>query len=248
MRRVTSLEILDQGLASPEELEGNLNDLWRINRYLGGVACSRRLLGRFLDRAPKRNLRVLEVGAGDGRLAALLRRDLHRQGITAEFVVLDRRLDHLLAGSPGADGLHPVVADALSLPFAEGSFDLATCNLLFHHFSGGEALAMLRSLAATVSGAVLINDLERHWLAYLFVRFAPWFWRERVSRLDGMASVRQAYTRPELEVIAKAAGFTDFEVHRIAPYRLGLVLWKDRAGTVPGNGSSPNAECPGGAI
>src|SRR5579859_6186939 len=236
MRRVTSIEILDQGLASREELAGNLNDLWRINRYLGGVACSRRLLGRFFERAPRLHLRVLEVGAGDGRLAARLRRDLDRQGIAAEFVVLDKRLDHLLAGNCFADGLRPVVADTLHLPFAEGSFDLATCNLLFHHFSGGSALAMLRSLAAVVRGAVLINDLERHWLAYLFVRFAPLFWRERVSRLDGMASVRQAYTRPELEGIARAAGFRDFEVHRIAPYRLGLVLWKTPVGLAPAGG------------
>lgn len=230
MRRITSVEMLDQGLDSREELEGNFDDLWRINRYLGGVACSRRLMGRFFERGRKCKLRVLEVGAGDGRLAALLRRELDRQGITAEFVVLDRRLTHLLVGRPAAEGLHPVVADALELPFAEGSFDLATCNLLFHHFSGTQALAMLRSLAAVARDAVLINDLERHWLAYLFVRFAPWFWRERVSRLDGIASVQQAYTRAELESIAREAGFCDFEVHRIVPYRLGLLLWKTNGG------------------
>src|ERR1700722_4999045 len=179
MRRVPSIELLDQGIASRKELEGNMNDLWRANRYLGGVSGSHRLLGRFLERAPRRHLRVLEVGAGDGRLAARLRRDLNRQGITADFVVLDRRLEHLLAGRPGAEGLRPVVADTLQLPFAEGSFDLATCNLLFHHFSGGQALTMLRSLARVARGAVLINDLERHWLAYLFARFAPLFWQER---------------------------------------------------------------------
>lgn len=229
MRRVTSIELLDQGLDSREELARNLDDLWRINRLLGGVACSRHLLERFLDRVPRRTLRVLEVGAGDGRLAAQLRRDLDRRGIAAEFVVLDRRLDHLQVGKPFAPGVHALVGDTSKLPFADGSFDVATCNLLFHHFSGGRALALLRALAAVVRGAVLINDLERHWLAYLFVRFAPWFWRERVSRLDGIASVRQAYTRPELESIARAAGFNDFEVHRIAPYRLGLVLWRDSA-------------------
>ena len=233
MRRVTSIEMLDQGLDSREELLGNLRDLWRINRYLGGVASSRRLLERFLERAGQRRLRILEVGAGDGRMAAQLRRDLSRRGIKAEFIVLDRRLTHLLAGEPVAEGLHPVVADALHLPFAEGTFDLAFCNLLFHHFSGVQALAILRNLAAVAQGAVLINDLERHWLAYLFVRFAPqFFWHARVTRLDGVASVRQAYTRSELEGIARAAGFSEFEVHRIVPYRLGLVLWKVQAAVV----------------
>jgi ubiquinone/menaquinone biosynthesis C-methylase UbiE len=242
MRRVTSVELLDQGLASRQELEGNLNDLWRANRYLGGVSSSRRLLRRFFERSPRRHLRVLEVGAGDGRLAGRLRRDLSRQGIKAEFVVLDRRLDHLLSGRPVAEGLRPVAADLMELPFAEGSFDLATCNLVFHHFSGDQALAMLRNLAAVVRGAVLISDLERHWLPYLFARYAPWFWQVRVSRLDGMASVRQAYTRSELEEIARAAGFRDFEVHRIVPYRLGLVLWKIQGALVPVQELSSGAE------
>jgi ubiquinone/menaquinone biosynthesis C-methylase UbiE len=229
MRRITSVEILDQGLASRQEVESNLSDLWRINRYFGGVASSRRLLARFFERTAKRHLRVLEVGAGDGRLAARLRDDLSRQGITAEFVVLDRQLTHLLAGRPAAEGVHPVVADAIELPFAAGSFDLATCNLLFHHFSGEQALAVLRNLAAVARHGVLINDVERSWLAYLFVRFVPWFWRARISRLDGMASIRQAYTATELEGIAQAAGFKNFEVYRIALCRLGLVLWKSSA-------------------
>ena len=46
-----------------------------------------------------------------------------------------------------------------------------------------------------------------------------------MSRLDGLASIRQAYTGPEIEELAYAAGFDDFEVHRIAPFRLGLILW-----------------------
>lgn len=218
--------MLDLGLATRDEIKANFDDLWRINRYLGGVACSRRLLGRFFERATKRKLRVLDVGAGDGRLAAQLQSELARQGIAAEFVVLDRRLDHLLTGVPRAAGVKAVVADALALPFAEGSFDVATCNLLFHHFSGPRALAVLRSLARVARDAVLINDLERHWLAYLFVRFVPWFCRERVSRLDGIASVRQAYTSLEVESMARAAGFSDFEIHRVVPYRLGVLLWK----------------------
>lgn len=248
MRRVTSVELLDQGLISREELEGNFRDMWTINRYLGGVAANRRLLDRFFERVSgRRHLRVLDVGAGDGRMAAWLRRELNRQGVTAEIVVLDRRLTHLLSNGTAPEGLHPVVADALELPFAEGSFDLAISNLLFHHFSGAQALAILRNLATVARGAVLINDLERHWLAYLFARFVLWlFSRSRTSRLDGAASVRQAYTRPELEGIARAAGFSDFEVHRIVPYRLGLVLWKRAAAY--SKGRSTRMEHAGGIL
>jgi SAM-dependent methyltransferase len=208
-----------------EEIQGNLADLWRVNRYLGGVSNNMRLLRRFFRRTGKLRVRVLEVGAGDGRLAAHLRRELRKQGVAADFFVLDCRLCHLLAGRPDAPGVHPVVADALALPFAQSTFDIVTCNLFLHHFSGARALQLLTALASVAREAVLINDLRRHWLPYWFVRLTPWLWREEMSRLDGMASTRQAYTRAELIELAGAARFSDFEVHRLAPFRLGLVLW-----------------------
>jgi SAM-dependent methyltransferase len=226
MRRVTSLELLDGGLLSQDEIDGNLADLWRANRYLGGISSSLRLLNLIFRRTGKRRVRVLEVGAGDGRLAARLRRELRRQRIEAEFFVLDLRLGHLVAGGATAEDLHPVAGDVLSLPFAKGAFDVVTCNHLLHHFSDDLALRCLRNLARVAREAVLINDIERHWLPYLLMRLAPWIWRARVSRLDSVASIRQAYTCPELAGIATAGGFTDFEVHRMIPYRLGLLLWK----------------------
>src|ERR1700740_3579381 len=82
-----------------------------------------------------------------GGVSGCLRQELRGQGFEADFFVLDRRIKHLQAGHPRSDGLHPVVANALTLPFNEGSFDLVTCNLLFHHFSGNQAVAFLRGLA-----------------------------------------------------------------------------------------------------
>jgi len=219
------VELLDTGLLALDEIHANLDDLWRTNRYLGGVSTSLRLLGACLLRTGKRPLRILEVGAGDGRLAARLRQQLRQHGFEVEFFVLDCRLIHLQADRAVAEGLHPVAADALALPFSQGSFDLVVCNHMFHHFSGHRAVQLLRALSEVARNAVVINDLHRHWLPWAFVRAMPWFWRHRVSRLDGAASIRQAYTKSELTELASAAGFRDVEVRRLAPFRLGLVLW-----------------------
>jgi SAM-dependent methyltransferase len=226
MRRKTSVELLDSGLLALDEIRSNFDDLWRVNRYFGGVSGCLRLLACAFERTGRRPLRVLEVGAGDGRVAGHVRQELCRQGIQADFFVLDRRLKHLQVGHRRTEGLHRVAANAFSLPFRERSFDLVICNLLLHHFSGNEAVAFLGALASVAREAVLINDIERHWLPYLLFRGAFWLCRSRVSRLDGLASIRQAYTGSELEDLACAAGFDDFEVHRIVPFRLGLVLWK----------------------
>jgi hypothetical protein len=227
MRRIPCSELLDEDQGTHREIQDSLDDLWRINRWLGGVSGSLRLLEDFFARAGVHPVRVLDVGAGDSRLAGRLQMELQRRGLHAEFTVLDRRLSHLRNGHPPAGAPQPVVGDALAVPFADGSFNVVMCNLFFHHFSDEPAKQLLRAMAAIASEAVVINDLERHRLPYLFIRYAPCFARSPITRHDGPASVRQAYTRCELAALAAAAGFTDFEVRRLVPFRLGLTLWKN---------------------
>jgi ubiquinone/menaquinone biosynthesis C-methylase UbiE len=226
MRRITCCELLDDDRGTRHEIQDSLDDLWRINRWLGGVSASLRLLEDFFARAGAHPVRVLDVGAGDSRLAGYLQGELRRRGLRAEFTVLDRRPSHLANGHK-AGAPQPAVADALALPFADGSFNVVMCNLFFHHFSDQRAEQLLRGMADVASEAVMINDLERHRLPYLFIRYAPWFARSPITRHDAPASVRQAYTLSELASLAAAAGFSDFEVRRFVPFRLGLTLWKN---------------------
>jgi ubiquinone/menaquinone biosynthesis C-methylase UbiE len=226
MLRVPSQEWLDDDLGTPAEIERSFDDLWRINRWLGGVSGCLHLLDRYFARRDSRRVRVLEVGAGDSRLAARLQAELARRNRKAEFVALDRRLSHLRNGNPCAGKLLRIVADVSDLPFPKESFEVVLCNLFLHHFSESEAVKLLRRLGEVASDAVLINDLERHPLPYFFIRLAWPFARSRITRHDGAASVRQAYTKDELENLARRAGFTDFEVERLPAYRLGLALWK----------------------
>jgi ubiquinone/menaquinone biosynthesis C-methylase UbiE len=226
MRRVTSSELLDADLGTAAEVADSLDDLWRINRWLGGVSSNLRLLEAYFARYGARELRILDVGAGDGRLAARLRERLRDRGVRADFVAIDSRLQHLRRVHLFSSAVQPVIADALRLPFPHNSFEVCMCNLFFHHFSGADAVQLLRSLAAVASQAVLVNDLERHLIPYLFIRTVPLFSRSRLTRHDAPASVRQSYTREELAGLALEAGFHDFAVHRLAPFRLGLSLWK----------------------
>jgi SAM-dependent methyltransferase len=226
MRRRPTEELLDHDLGTPGEIEQSLNDLWRINRWLGGISSSDLLLSRFFKRTGLTRARVLDVGSGDARLAAHLRARFAARDIFIEYFVLDRRLNHLRKGDPLGQGLCPVVADVFTLPFCDESFDVVMCNLFFHHFSGDAARRLLRRLASVACVAVIVNDLERGILPYLFIRLAYPFARSRLTRHDGPASVRQAYTREELCALAEAAGFRNFEIKRFHSFRLGMILWK----------------------
>lgn len=226
MERQPTLELLDDDLGTPEEIQQSLDDLWRINRWLGGTSSAKRLLDRVISKAGLAAPRILDVGCGDARLAAWLQREFAQRNVSAKFCALDRRLSHLDGGRPRVDGLWRAVADALSPPFRDRSFDIVMSNLFFHHLSGNRARDFLRGLAALAERAVVMIDLERHWLPHFFIRVAWPFTLSRITRHDGPASVRQAYTRDELSAIVAEAGFSGAEIQKLPFYRLGLILWK----------------------
>ena len=260
MRRIPACELLDEDLGTPEEVRASLDDLWWLNRNFGGLSSYGALLrqalggmavarptgrdpagqpvarrgggapGAPLPAAIRRRLRWLEVGAGTGQVTAALRRELAREGFELDAFLLDRRPSHLL-GAAAPPPLPAIAGDVLRPPFADASFDLVSCSLFLHHFSGEAAVAVLAAMARLSRGAVVINDLERCWPAYVFVRLLGPFVRSRLTRYDAPVSVRQAYRLQELRQLARAAGYERFIVDRVRPYRLGLVAWVGPAKT-----------------
>src|SRR6476469_5390638 len=73
-------ELLDGPLA-PDLLAGNLRDLKRVNRWLGGSRLSVDAVLPFENRAsPKPQMSLLDVGTGAADIPRALLRALHRGG------------------------------------------------------------------------------------------------------------------------------------------------------------------------
>lgn len=224
MKRRPSREILDEGCVSAADRQACMDDLLRINRRWGGISGTLRLFERFFALRGPHSVRVLDVGSGDGRCAALLRERLAQRHIEASFTALDRQIENFRAGSPR--DLARVAADVHAAPFPPESFDVVTCNLFLHHFSGEAAVSMLRACVALAREAVFVNDLDRRWLPYLLVRFVPWIARNSIARADGVASVRQAYTLSEIAALGAEAHSGPHEAIGLPAFRNGLILWK----------------------
>jgi 2-polyprenyl-3-methyl-5-hydroxy-6-metoxy-1,4-benzoquinol methylase len=207
-RRHIEPELL--GNASPAEIEANLGDLRRINRYFGGMPTLRSALRPF--RRP--GLRILDVGAASGDHAAAL--------AGARVVSLDLSPAHLIQ-APG----DRVVADAFALPFAPASFDIVMANLFLHHFEDAAIVALLRQFARVATEGIIINDLERSRLAWSFLPLtAPLLGWHAITLHDGPVSVAAGFRPAELAALFSRAGLDGVRVRRHWPWFRLSAVWR----------------------
>jgi ubiquinone/menaquinone biosynthesis C-methylase UbiE len=218
-QRVIEPELLDH--VPPEEARPNLADLVRINRMLGGHHVLRRTLRSISSNqgAPT----FLDVGAASGDSAGIIRERFPESIVTS--------LDYNPTNIEKAP--HPkLLGNAFELPFERESFDYVLCSLFLHHFQNSEVIELLRCFYSMARKGVIVCDLERHILPYLFLPATKFlFGWNRITVHDGLKSVRAAFRADELTRLAKAAGMTNVQtqVHRPA-FRLSLIGFKEGAG------------------
>jgi len=210
--RIIRPELLEN---SPEtEAAANLDDLVRINRRLGGHALLLKMLAEVA--LPSEEFTFLDVGAATGDNGA----EVSRVYAGARVVSLDRSFFHLSRGAGPR-----VCGDGFHLPLRDGSMDFVFSALFLHHFADAEVLALFREFARVARRAVLVNDLERHVLAWLFLPATRWlFGWHRITLHDGPVSVAAAFRKGELSELARKAGLRELreQLHRPA-FRISLV-------------------------
>ncbi|MBI3279787.1 MAG: methyltransferase domain-containing protein [Acidobacteria bacterium] len=210
-RRIIEREWLDD--TPIERARSSLNDLVRINRWLGGHRTLRRMLAGLT--APDEVFSLLDVGAASGDGCACVRSWYPRARVTC----MDYRAGHLRGAPP------KVVADAFRLPLRGGSFDFVYCALFLHHFSDQQVVELLRSFSGAARRAVLVNDLERHPLPYHFVPATRWLFRwDPITLHDAPISVQAGFTPDELRDLAVRAGLRNVRIRGYRPaFRLALI-------------------------
>jgi ubiquinone/menaquinone biosynthesis C-methylase UbiE len=221
MQRVVIPELLDTDAGTPQEVADSLADLRWVNRWFGGVATTCAMIQRVLDGNRNQRLSFLEVAAGTGDTPAATRECMRRLGVQLDVTLLDRAKTHLNHGN------RSVVGDALALPFADNTYDLVSCGLFTHHLSPAEIVQFVSEGLRICRKAVLINDLVRDPMHLALAYAGRIFYKSRLSKHDGPASVRRSYTLPEMrELLAKTAA-AKVEVRRHYMYRMAAIAWKN---------------------
>lgn len=224
--RSYKLERIDTGDYTPEEYERFLREIRFINRFVGDVWALEKTLLHEIQNTDLQTFSVLDVGAGSGELLRVIAKFARRQKRKANLFGLElnaRAAGAILEESKDFDEVKAVRGDALSLPFADKSFDYAICSLFTHHFTDDKVVEILSEMSRVSRRKIYVIDLHRNETAYRYYKiFCTVFRISPLVHEDGSLSILRSFVPQELEKLGREANLTEISVTEHFPSRLVL--------------------------
>ena len=225
-QRSYELENIDKGTYTPEEYEGCLVELRRVNEWLGDAKVLRETLFKDIERAGVKCFSVLDVGAGSGellRVTANWTRETDRKACLVGLELNGRSAAAILDESTVFPEISSVQGNGFVLPFSDNSFDYVIQSLTLHHFDDEGAVEILREMGRVATHGIFVIDLHRNPMAYYFyTTLGHLILHNRLLREDGALSILKSFKPAEMEVLGRQAGLVNFKVEKHFPSRLVL--------------------------
>lgn len=227
--RKNKSELLDEGAGTQADVRDSLNDLQRLNYYLGGFRSILQHLSPCL-KSQSGEVNVLDIGTGDGSLLHVISRLRDEQEYRLNLIGLDLMSQHLSIAQQKVhfnNPIHLMQANALNLPFADNSVDYVICSLLLHHLMPWQVSQLLREAYRCARRRIIFSDLVRGWLPYIgYKLIQPIFNLHPITCHDGEVSILRAFTVPELIEMATDAELSSAKIYRHPMFRMTLVADK----------------------
>ena len=224
--RSYELENIDTGNYTPDEYEGCLVELRRVNRWMGDSRTLAHTLFRTVQAEALSNFSVLDVGAGSGellRVTANWARQTKRGFRGVGLELNQRSVEAIRDESLSYKELSGVRGDALKLPFLPQEFDFAICSLFTHHFHEDQIVKILEEMSRVARRKIFVIDLHRHPMAYfLYTTLGKLILHTRLLREDGALSILKGFNKEELKALGERAKLEGSAVDRHFPFRLVL--------------------------
>lgn len=217
-RRVVEPELLDSLPVDDAQAIASRHDLVRVNAVMFQSAIMARQLGANLEDKP---LRLLELGAGDGRFSLSVARRLARRWQNVDLVMLDRadvvKVEVKLALAALGWRVQTDVVDIfdwIQRPDT-GRFDAISANLFLHHFTDRQLRLLLAAMARRTA-VFVATEPRRNTFALWSSAWLRVLGANAVTLHDAAASVR--------------AGFADKELSRLWPPDTEMTLQEQSLG------------------
>lgn len=224
-QRSTVLEDMDDLDLDTPELVAALDFIENVNIWLGGHAVILSGFRESLQHLPADEpITVLDLGCGGG--------DTLRELVAAfpaprlKWIGWDANPAIIRYAEEKSRGL-PITYDVQNifdapLPAVEGK-TVVLCSLFLHHFTNQEIQLLLEKWKT--ADLILINDLHRHWGAYvLFQALCTVIRAPIMAREDGAISIRKGFKKKDLTAFAKTSSSDQWFLRWKWIFRYQLVL------------------------
>jgi len=206
-KRKMETEQMDDFTVQGDLLTETLDQLARINRYLGGNQVTMNGLKKILkDHPVDKPLTIVDMGCGNGDVLRCIAEYGKKGGYDFRLIGIDANahtVDYARKLSGNYKELSFQQLDVFSEEFQKLEYDLVLATLFLHHFSEEEIVTLLQSVMKTATVGMVVNDLHRNALAYFLFRLLGLFIRNPMTREDGLISIRKAFKREDLENMSK---------------------------------------------
>ena len=214
--RTQGVEMMDDFLLEGDELRDALDKIAAINKLLGGNKLTLSGVKKLLKACnTTQTLTVIDIGCGNGDMLRMLARYGQQQGYKFKLIGVDANAFTIkyavsLSSNQNIDYKCVNIFDK-ELDLLD--YDIALCTLTLHHFSDTEISRLMQLVTQKARVGVVVNDLHRSKTAYnLFKVICSVFRLNRMSKEDGLVSIRKGFKKNELTAFSKQLGLNKYTV------------------------------------
>ncbi len=230
--RSEQVEIMDDLDFQGKEMKNLLDDLKRVNKWLGGISITIDGIEKLLKGTPKNeSLVILDIGCGDGELLRKCADYGKIHGYNFQCIGIDFNPNILEYAKKKSDSYQNIKFQKIDVFLEEElipNCDIALCTLFMHHLSTQNMEALLKTLLNKSKKGLVINDLHRSKIAFhLFKVISMFIIKTKTAKHDGLVSIARGFKKSELEMIAKKIPNQQSTIHWRWAFRYQWILKKN---------------------
>lgn len=202
-QRTNDAEIMDDFSINGDILYQTLDTLASINKWLGGNNVTITGLKKVLINHPKDHpITIIDLGCGGGDLLRRISKYGTKNGYTFKLVGIDANKDAMFHARNLSKNYHNIsfiACDIFSEEFETLQYDLVLSTLFLHHFKEEQIIDILSKAKKKAKLGIIVNDLNRHPMAYYLFKLVCLTIKNRMIIDDGLTSILRGFKRKELE-------------------------------------------------
>ena len=228
--RSNKKELLD-GDSIPElDLFQNLKELDRINFLLGGYAITFSALKKIMNKGKIYTL--VDIGCGGGDTLKRINIWRRSKGYHMNLYGIDLKstcVDYALINKPD-DQLKFICDDYRNVNKHLKVTDIIHACLFCHHLTEDEIVGLIL-FAQRNKCTLLINDLQRHPIAYYAIKILTnLFSNSYLVKNDAQLSVLRGFKKKEWLAIISKAGVTNYSITYKWAFRYEVIVYSNEKG------------------